>query len=132
MIRHSRCSDCTEKFRYYQGFGPDGPFLPFFFQLGSCSPRAQLRIPETNFAGAFGMFSMVSKIPRKSSLGSDMLPDFVGIPRMGAKRLHARASQYEPCRPRVLASGDEQNFNNARYSTLRPVSHSDAWFSLHL
>lgn len=33
------------------------------------------------------MFSIVSKMPRKSSLGSDMPPDFVGMPRIGANLL---------------------------------------------
>lgn len=40
--------------------------LPHFFQVGSCSPRAQLRMPSSSFLGALGMDSMLSKISRKS------------------------------------------------------------------
>lgn len=64
-----------------------GAFLDPFFQVGSCSPRAQLIRPPNSLAGAFGMLSMVSKISFRSSFGSAMPPDLVGMPRIGASRL---------------------------------------------
>ena len=62
-------------------------FPPVCFQLGSCSPRAQLIKPPTTVLGSLGMLSMVAKISRRSALGSDMPPPLVGMPRMGPSRL---------------------------------------------
>ena len=93
----------------YQGFLPCGGFLPFFFQSGSCSPRAQLSRPETSLPGALGMFSMVSKMPRMSSLGSDMLPDLVGTPLMGASLLHDATPGSDKNPSAVITTAQHQN-----------------------
>lgn len=58
------------------------------FQVGSLSPRAQLLIPANSFLGALGMFSIVLKISSRSAFGLTILPPLVGIPLMGARRLH--------------------------------------------
>ena len=64
----------------------------FFFQSGSCSPRAQLIRPPNSLDGIFGTLSTTSKISSRSAFGSVILPDFVGTPLIGASRLHAGAN----------------------------------------
>ena len=64
----------------------------FFFQSGSCSPRAQLMKPPISLEGSFGAFSMTSKISSKSELGSVIFPVFVGTPLIGANRLQPLSS----------------------------------------
>ncbi len=59
-----------------------------FFQSGSCSPLAQLMSPPTSFPGRLGSDSIVSNTSLRSALGSVRPPPFVGIPRIGANRLH--------------------------------------------
>ena len=59
----------------------------FFFQSGSCSPRAQLMKPPMSLEGSFGAFSMTSKISSRSELGSVIFPVLVGTPLIGANRL---------------------------------------------
>ena len=61
----------------------------FFFQSGSCSPRAQLMNPPISLEGSFGAFSMTSKISSRSELGSVIFPVLVGTPLMGANRLQS-------------------------------------------
>jgi hypothetical protein len=57
---------------HYQGrLGFSGAFLPFFFQSGSCSPRAQLAMPPTSLLGRLGSPSSVSNISFRSC-GSDI------------------------------------------------------------
>ena len=64
---------------------------PFFFQSGSCSPRAQLMRPPNSLDGSLGTLSMASNTSFRSAFGSVILPDFVGTPLIGASRLHMQA-----------------------------------------
>ena len=65
----------------------------FFFQSGSCSPRAQLMRPPNSLDGSLGTLSMASNTSFRSAFGSVILPDFVGTPLMGASRLHSKLSR---------------------------------------
>lgn len=51
-----------------------GAFLPFFFQSGSCSPRAQLAMPPTSLPGRLGSPSSVSKISFRSCQIAENVP----------------------------------------------------------
>ena len=69
----------------------------FFFQSGSCSPRAQLMRPPNSLDGSLGTLSIASNTSFRSAFGSVILPDFVGTPLMGASRLHAQAFVKDWC-----------------------------------
>lgn len=63
---------------------------PYRFHVGSFSPRAQLLIPANSFFGALGIFSIVLKISSRSAFGLIILPPFVGMPLIGARRLQGQ------------------------------------------
>ena len=68
-------------------------------------------MPANSFFGALGMFSIVLKISSRSAFGLIILPPFVGMPLIGAKRLQEQVlhklsyKRSDLLRPHGLLSG---------------------------
>ena len=66
IATNSQSIEAVRPCGHYQGRLLSGAFLPFFFQVGSCSPRAQLAMPPNSLPGRLGRLSSVSKISVRS------------------------------------------------------------------